>query len=271
MSHASPRLLRYPEDRVPLALVLATSAAQWFCYLEVRAIGPMIVCALLLLLPQIAVSTVVHNQSHLGMFKSRALNRFVELLMFLQTGMYTTKFALHHNCGHHLHYRNPKVDPSTWVKANGEAMSRPAYIARYFLTYNYHVMRIGMSRPRLLFQCALQAALSYMVLAVVIYANPLSATIFFVAPILLVWLNFIHLTYDDHIDLYSDDVYAASHTKANRFLNRVFFNNGYHLAHHLRPGTPLGEAARISSGDRASDHRAAVEHAAQSLVPVNGL
>ena len=230
------RLLRYREDRVPLALVLATSAAQWLCYLKVHAIGPAIACALLLLLPQIAVSTVVHNQSHVGMFKSRALNRFVELLMFLQTGMYTTKFALHHNCGHHLHYRNPKLDPSTWVKADGLVMSRPAYIAHYFFTYNYHVIRIGKAHRHLLIQCALQVTLSYVLLAAIFYANPVSAAIFFIAPILLVWLNFIHLTYDDHVDLFSEDPYAASHTKTNRLLNVVFFNNGYHLAHHLRPG-----------------------------------
>ncbi|WGS47596.1 fatty acid desaturase (plasmid) [Burkholderia sp. JSH-S8] len=252
MPNPSPRLLRYGEDWVPLTLVLATSGAQWFCYLQVHAIGPMIVCAILLLLPQIAVSTIVHNQSHLGMFKSRALNRFVELLMFLQTGMYTTKFALHHNRGHHLHYRNPRLDPSTWVKTNGAAMSRPAYIAHYFFTYNYHVIRIGLSHPRLLVQCALQAALSYIVLAALIYANPVSAAIFFIAPILLVWLNFIHLTYDDHIDLFSDDHYAASHTKANRLMNLVFFNNGYHLAHHLRPGLHW---TRLPEFHRQIEHR----------------
>jgi len=170
------------------------------------------------------------------MFRSRVLNRVVELMMFLQTGMYTTKFALHHNCGHHVHYRNPTLDPSTWVDAHGKAMSRTAYIAHYFFTYNYHVIRIGFSHPHLLAQCALQVALSYIVLAAAIYANPVSATVLFIAPILLVWLNFIHLTYDDHIDLFSDDAYAASHTKANRWLNLMFFNNGYHLAHHLRPG-----------------------------------
>ncbi|MGU7811564.1 fatty acid desaturase family protein [Burkholderia sp. AW49-1] len=232
----SPHLLRHPADRAPLALVFATSAAQWICYWQVHAIGSMIVCALLLLLPEIAVSTVVHNQSHLGMFRNRALNRLVELMMFLQTGMYTTKFALHHNCGHHLHYRNPKRDPSTWVKSDGTAMSRPAYIAHYFLTYNYHVIRIGLSHPHLLMQCTLQVLLSYLVLAVVVSAKPIAAVIFFISPTLLVWLNFIHLTYDDHIDLYSNDAYAASHTKTSRWLNLIFFNNGYHLAHHLRPG-----------------------------------
>lgn len=249
------RLLRYREDRYPLALVVATSAAQWLCYFEVHAIGPALACAALLLLPQIAVSTVVHNQSHVGMFKRRSLNRIVELLMFLQTGMYTSKFALHHNHGHHRHYRNPKLDPSTWVKADGAAMSRLAYIAHYFFTYNYHVVRIGLKHRHLLLQCALQVVSTYAVLAALIYANPVSAAIFFIAPIVIVWLNFIHLTYDDHIDLFSDDPYAASHTKTNRWLNLVFFNNGYHLAHHLRPGlhwTKLPEfhrqvAARIKT------------------------
>jgi fatty acid desaturase len=229
-------LLRYREDRMPLALVLLTSGAQGLGYLYVHAIGPAIACALLLLPAQIAVSTIVHNQSHLGMFRSRVFNRLIELLMFLQTGMYTTKFALHHNRGHHLHYRDPKRDPSTWVRTDGTAMSRLAYIGHYFLTYNYHVVRIGRAHPHLLLQCALQVVLSYVALAAIVYARPAAAAIFFVTPIFVVWLNFIHLTYDDHIELYSNDPYAASHTKTHRVLNVVFFNNGYHLAHHLRPG-----------------------------------
>jgi beta-carotene hydroxylase len=230
------RLLRYREDRYPLALVIATSAAQWLCYFKVHSLGPALACAALLVLPQIAVSTIVHNQSHVGMFRWRSLNRIVELLMFFQTGMYTTKFVLHHTRGHHLHYRDPKRDPSTWVRANDTAMSRPAYIAHYFFTYNYHVVRIGLKHRHLLYQCLLQVALSYAVLAALVYANPVSASIFFIAPIVIVWLNFIHLTYDDHIGLFSNDAYAASHTKTNRLLNLAFFNNGYHLAHHLRPG-----------------------------------
>lgn len=236
MSTSRLSLMRYREDWAPLSLVLATSAAQWFCYFRIESVGAAVACAIFLLLPQIAISTAVHNQSHVGMFRSRVLNRAVELLMFLQTGMYTTKFALHHNYGHHPHYRDPKLDPSTWVKADGTSMSRIAYIAHYFFTYNYHVARIGLAHRHLLAQCLRQVALSYLVLAALVYAKPVSALIIFVAPIVLVWLNFIHMTYDDHIDLFSQDAYAASHTKAHRLLNLLFFNNGYHLAHHLKPG-----------------------------------
>jgi len=150
--------------------------------------------------------------------------------------MHAVKFKLHHNNGHHLHYMDPEHDPSKWVYANGKKMSRLTYIAHYFITYDYHVLRIGREHKRLRRECLIQMLVSYMLLAVVIYIKPINALILVLAPILLVWLNFIHLTYDDHVDLYAKDPYAASHTKANRLLNWVFFNNGYHLAHHLKPG-----------------------------------
>lgn len=227
--------LRYPQDWAPLALVIVTAILQWTAYFYVHDIHIAIACAVLLLLPQIAVSTAVHNQSHLGMFRYAWPNRIIELLMFLQTGMYTTKFRIHHSRGHHLHYMDPKHDPSRWVRANGHPMSRPAYVAHYFFTYNYHVLRIGRTcRPQLR-RCLWQVAASYLLLAALLYHDPRNALLFFVTPIVVVWLNFIHLTYDDHIDLYAHDPYAASHTKTHRWLNRIFFNNGYHLAHHIRP------------------------------------
>lgn len=228
--------LRYPQDLAPLALVVCTAALQWAAYLRVHDLRAAIVCAMLLLLPQIAVSTAVHNQSHVGMFAGAWGNRVLELVMFLQTGMYAAKFRLHHSRGHHLHYTEPERDPSRWIDAGGRRMSRLAYVAHYFLTYDYHVLRIGRTCTSLRRRCLWQVAASYVVLAVLVFHDPRNALVFFVAPIVLVWLNFIHMTYDDHIDLYSRDPFKASHTKANHWLNLVFFNNGYHLAHHLRPG-----------------------------------
>ncbi|EON12630.1 fatty acid desaturase [Pandoraea sp. SD6-2] len=228
--------LHYQEDLAPLALVAGTAAAQVTGYLFAHELRTAIAWAALLLLPQIAVSTAVHNQSHVGMFSSGWRNRVLELVMWLETGMYAAKFRLHHSRGHHLHYTEPERDPSRWIDAGGRRMSRLAYIAHYFFTYNYHVLRIGRTCKRLRQRCLGQVAASYVVLIGLLLHDPRNALIFFVAPIVLVWLNFIHMTYDDHIDLYSRDPFKASHTKANIWLNLAFFNNGYHLAHHVRPG-----------------------------------
>ncbi|AJC20316.1 fatty acid desaturase family protein [Pandoraea pulmonicola] len=228
--------LRYSQDLAPLALVAGTAALQWTAYFCIRDLRTAIACAVLLLLPQIAVSTAVHNQSHVGMFSNVWGNRTIELVMFLQTGMYAAKFRLHHSRGHHLHYMEPERDPSRWIDAGGRKMSRLVYVAHYFLTYDYHVLRIGRTCRHLRRRCLWQVAASVVVVAALFYHDPRNALLFFVAPIVLVWLNFIQLTYDDHIDLHGTDPFKASHTKTHRWLNRVFFNNGYHLAHHVRPG-----------------------------------
>lgn len=228
--------LRYTEDLAPLALVAGAASLQWAAYFLVRDPWAAIACATVLLLPQIAVSTAVHNQSHMGMFAGAWANRVLEWVMALETGMYAAKFRLHHSRGHHLHYTEPERDPSRWIDAGGCRMSRLAYVTHYFLTYDYHVLRIGRTCTRLRRRCLWQVAASNLALVALLFHDPRNAVLFFVVPRILVWLNFIHMTYDDHIDLYASDPFKASHTKANRWLNLVFFNNGYHLAHHVRPG-----------------------------------
>lgn len=244
-------LLRYPEDRLPLALVLAVFALQMAAYLSVETPAEAAVCALALLLPQIIVSMVVHNHAHVALFRTRPLNAALELMMFLETGMFASKFRLHHNRGHHLHYMDPTRDPSTWVRKDGRRMGRLVYIAHYFGTYDLHVVRIGRAYPRLLRGCLVHTALGYGALAVLIAARPSAGLLLFAVPVLLVWLNFIHFTYDDHVDLFSTNPLEASHSKTRHLLNALIFNNGYHLAHHLKPGHHWSRLPAMHEGLRA--------------------
>lgn len=71
---------------------------------------------------------------------------------------------------------------------------------------------------------------------------------------MLVWLNFIHMTDDDRIDLYSQDACAASHTKANCLPNLSFLNDGCRPIHHGRPGLHRAKPPRL--------HRKAEAHIA---------
>src|ERR1700732_2459177 len=113
MKLANPFRLKRKCDRAPLALVLAIGAVQFSAYL--LCANPLVAAAIAagLFLPQFMVAMVVHNHAHTPMFRERLANRVLEVLLYLETGMMTAKYHLHHNCGHHLFYTDPSRDPST--------------------------------------------------------------------------------------------------------------------------------------------------------------
>ncbi|WP_394821599.1 fatty acid desaturase [Pendulispora albinea] len=228
--------LRYGADIAPLLLILAVAIAQLAVIWFKPALRETLIIAGVLFLPQVAVATVVHNHSHVPIFRSAVANRILEVFMFLQTGMFASKFRLHHELGHHLHYTDPTKDPSRWVYRDGSEMHRFVYILHYFFTYNYHCIRIGRRFKKKLSGSIWHTLLCWAVFAaLLVAAGPIVLSVYGI-PMIAVWLTFICLTYDDHISLTGTDPYESSHTKTNRLLNLVFFNNGYHLAHHIKPG-----------------------------------
>lgn len=249
---ANPFRLKRQVDRVPLALVLGVGIAQFAAYFLCNSAGMASLVAAALLLPRFMAAMVVHNHAHTPIFKERAMNRVLEVLLYLETGMMAAKFHLHHNCGHHQFYTDPSRDPSTWVKKDGSSMGRLEYVARYFIGHTYQTIRIGRDYPLLLRRYYRAQAVALCAVAAVIALNPVNGLILFVAPMFAVWLSFINATYDDHLDLHSTDDFAASYTKTNRLLNLLIFNNGYHLAHHVKPGAHWSELPAVH---KAIEHR----------------
>lgn len=233
--------LKYQIDIVPLLLVLTVFAVQFSAFFICKDPISAGIVALALLLPQCMVSSIVHNHSHVAIFRGNIANRVLNILLYLETGMMVSKFHLHHNCGHHCFYKDPTKDTSNWVKADGSSMGRVEYILRYFFTHTYKTIKLGQKHPHLLRRYYQELVLVILALTTLLLFNPINGLILFMTPIILVWLLFINFTYDDHINLHSESDYGASHSKTNYLMNLLTFNAGYHLAHHLRAGLHWSE------------------------------
>ena len=232
-------------DRVPLGLALAVGTTQFATYFLCHNPAVAMLVAAALFLPQFMVAMVVHNHAHSPIFRKRVTNRILEVLLYLETGMMAAKFHLHHNCGHHQFYTDSSRDPSTWVRKDGSSMGRLEYVARYFLCHTYKTIRIGRDYPLLLRRYYRAQAITLCVEAALLTLNPVNGIILFMGPMLAVWLAFINATYDDHLNLHSKDDFEASYSKTNRLLNLLIFNNGYHLAHHVKPAVHWSELPAV--------------------------
>ncbi|PJZ70475.1 hypothetical protein CH373_05225 [Leptospira perolatii] len=249
-------IVRHRADLRPLFLVFTVGTLQFIAYLFCDTVESAIYSALALYFPLAMVGPVSHNHAHYSIFRVKLLNKIFEIWMYLESGQMASKFRLHHNFGHHPFYTDPKKDTSTWVRSDGSTMNRFEYIFWYFVTYTYRVIQIGKSHKVLLKQFYWQQLFATIVIGALVYYNPINALIVYLLPMLFSWLLFINFTYDNHVDLHSKDDYEASMTNTSRLINFIIFNNGYHLAHHIKQGLHWSELPEFH---KSIEHKIPVE------------
>jgi fatty acid desaturase len=240
MALLKPFGLRRKIDLVPIFLVIIVGAVQFggFFLCDRPAVAAFI--SVLLFLPRLAIAMATHNHVHVPLCRGRFANAIIEHLLYLEGGLLGAKFRLQHNLGHHRFYTDPTQD-ITVTRSDGSTMGRLEYAARFFITATFEALRIGKEYPVLLRRYCWAQAAALIAVAGLLAINPGGALILFVVPMNVVAFTFFALTYDDHIGLHSTNELEASHSKTNRILNLLIFNNGYHLAHHLKPGVHWSE------------------------------
>lgn len=230
------KILRYPEDRWPLAYTAVVLAVQLGLFFAVDNLWVTALCVVLFQPVQAVAIACNHYQHHINVFTVRWLNRVYETILFLQTGTPPYLITLHHNLGHHPHYLEPEQDTLRWQRPEGTPRSLIECLVKNFAGHFTLTMAIGRRYPRVYRRFKVMTALSLIVLAALIYLDPAKAMIVFVGPMLLAIFNVARLGYDQHAGLDMSDHLGASRNNESHFYNLVTFNSGYHTAHHVSPG-----------------------------------
>ncbi|HEX6901663.1 MAG TPA: fatty acid desaturase [Thermoanaerobaculia bacterium] len=230
------RILRYPEDRWPLAYTLMVLAVQLGLFFAVDNLWVTVLCVLLFQPVQAVAIACNHYQHHVPVFRVRWLNRAYETILFLQTGTPPYLITLHHNLGHHPNYLKPEQDTLRWQRPEGSPRGLFECLVKNFAGHLTWTIAIGRRYPKIYRRLKIMTVVSLATLAVLIYLDPAKAMIVFVGPMLLAIFNVARLGYDQHAGLEMDDHLHASRNKEGWFYNLVTFNSGYHTAHHVNPG-----------------------------------
>ncbi len=234
-----PKILRYREDRWPLAYTLMVLAVQLLLFFAVRNLWITALCVVLFQPVQAVAIACNHYQHHINVFTVRWLNRAYEVILFLQTGTPPYLITLHHNLGHHPHYLEPELDTLRWQNPGGSPRSLLECLVKNFAGHLTWTVAIGRRYPKVYRRFKIMTAVSFAVLFILIYLDPVKAMIVFAGPMLLAIFNVARLGYDQHagLDLDGDLGHlGASRNIESRLYNLVTFNSGYHTAHHVRPG-----------------------------------
>jgi len=238
-SAPSRQLLRYAADRASVAYVMAAFAAHVLVFL-LASPAVAAVCVVPFFFSTVLVAPLNHHHQHLGVFRSRLVNRAYDLVLALLTGVGPYAWVLHHNLGHHQHYLNqpPAAPPdeSHWTDGDGRQMSRIGYTLHLFFHHPVDILRVGRSHPRIFRAYLLMKLPLYALVLLGLYTDAVNFALVFLLPGVLTLLHTCWATYEHHAGHHAVDHYSASLNREHKLFNVLSWNLGYHTAHHLRPG-----------------------------------
>jgi len=234
-SRALAAVFRHPVDAVPVACMLGVFALQTAVFLHVHQPLHVLAAVALLFPVQVNFAGMCHNHHHLNTFRHRLPNRVFEIVMFLQLGMLPYGYTLHHNIGHHRHYRDQVLDSNRWRRPDGRPMGSWEFAWRLVLDMYPAVVRIGRRHPAVFRRFKRMAWVCAAVVAGFLAVDPVNAFGVFLLPLPFALLLQAQATHHQHAGLALDDPLRASRSVTDRLYNLRTLNLGYHTAHHLRP------------------------------------
>ncbi len=254
----APWRLRHPADRRSLVTVLVAVLLlllpQW---MAVPAwLAPAWIVATLLAC--CASHVVVHNHCHFPLFATSTPNRLFNLVASIARGHCASDIYIAHNLNHHAEQGRAGDWITPALGGTGHPLLR---LVRFVLRATISMMRqrkrLGPEGRILLpepFRSSLpwEKALLPIVVLCLLWNDWRTALVFALLPwtASLLWL--VGVNYVQHEGCDPDSRWAHSRNFTGRFTNWLLFNNGYHSAHHLRPGMHWSEVKQLH--ENIADH-----------------
>lgn len=230
------KIFRYKEDILPVALIASLSALDLVVYLTAESLVILLSWFLVVLTFKSCICAWNHHHQHVHTFHSTFLNRALELLYALHTGITTNAWVLHHNLGHHLNYLDQSKDESGWKRRDGEVMGVAEYTVTIAVTGYLRALKVGFRHPKFLRSFLTAGLLVTLLVSVLVYLRPLQGFFVYLLPMITGYVITCWHTYYHHAGLDTDDHHLASFNIMHRWYNRLTGNLGYHTAHHMKQG-----------------------------------
>ena len=229
-------MFKYHSDRLPVAIILAFSLLDFSLYFLVENLWLLAAFWLVMIIPKGKICAWNHHHQHTPTFKQKPLNRLLELIYALHTGVTTNLWLLHHVLGHHHNYMDQTKDESRWQRKSGEKMGEIEYTLVVASTAYFRGFQVGARFPKIQKTFIFYTLITLAIVAMLTYFKPMAALFLFILPMLSGLLLTAWATYEHHAGLSTDNEFEASRNNLNRFYNITTGNLGYHTAHHHKQG-----------------------------------
>ena len=230
------QIFRHREDRVPVGLIAAFFACDVLAYAFVDSPALLVLWLVVGFIPRGGVCAYNHHHQHLTVFRSAPLNRLLELMYGLQTGIISHGWVLHHSLGHHVNYLDQRADESRWRRADGRPMNEAEYSLEVGATAYGRLWKVARRTGKYTRIFLVMAAVTLAIVAALVAHRPIPALIMFVVPMVIMLFYTAWATFTHHAGKKTTSHFVASNNILHRGYNMLTGNLGYHTAHHYRPG-----------------------------------
>lgn len=184
---------------------------------------------------------IKHNQLHCGTFRSKLANRCFGVAISIATGQPSTGIITAHNRNHHEHldsdhdfvrsylvqYRLNILNLATFAFAS---------VSDMFRNKPNDLKLWKVSNRALYKQALLERFVTYGLLTTMLLLDWRKTLLFYVLPSIVAQWSLITMNLLQHQFCDINSKYNHSRNITGKFLNWIYLNNGFHTAHHLKPG-----------------------------------
>ena len=230
------RLFRYPEDRLPVLLIVGLSLADLTLFFLSDNRWLITGWVLIGLAPKACICAWNHHHQHVATFRYVILNRALEIIYALHTGITTNAWVLHHVLGHHLNYLDQDKDESGWRRSDGRTMGTLEYTLTIAVTGYPRAWQLANRHTRYRTAFLGMGALTLVLLITLLYVNTFNTICLFLIPMVVGYVSTCWHTYYHHAGLNTSNHHEASYNIVHKWYNILTGNLGYHTAHHMKAG-----------------------------------
>lgn len=182
----------------------------------------------------------IHNTVHSPMFKSRTMNRIMQVILSLTWGHPISAFVPGHNFSHHMHTNTEKDTINTNKLRFGINFFNQFFFAMKVVpdimtSESKFIAKIKETHPTWYQQYMIEMAVFLITSGALLFLDWQKFLMFFMVPHLYAVWGLLGTNFFQHDGVDVSHPYNHSRNFVSKGFNAIFFNNGFHGMHHMRP------------------------------------
>lgn len=225
------RLLKHPKDLYTILYLSVLAGIKILAFLTISQIFPLL--TIFLGFVTFLILSIRHNIAHYSIFWTNYLNKGLNFLLCILTGVSSKGLEMIHVKNHHQ-FVNNKND---WGQTSPYRHSREwlnfiHYIIKtpFIFIRSVHQVSAPSHNPRSI-DWEIAIVLLNIIICLILFWKQ---TIFYVIlPYIIGQILLVSFNYFQHRGCDDETIFKASRNFTGKWINRLTMNNGYHTAHHL--------------------------------------
>jgi beta-carotene hydroxylase len=236
-------MLRYKADirtLITVSMYFAFAAIPWIFWKELN-IWQIVALVVINCVLSFICAVISHNTLHVPIFHKKVLNKINQVVLTFTYGHPVSAYVPGHNFSHHKYTQTAK-DSIRTTKARFKLNILNQLFFFYIMSgailkgERQFTKRMYKERPKWFRQYLIELILITGVNIFLLFLNWKCFVLFVFIPHQYGAWGIVSTNYFQHDGCDENDEYNHSRNFTGRFFNYIVFNNGYHGAHHMKPG-----------------------------------